>query len=111
MFDEVYKIAIESNDFEELKRELKKLHIDAIAIKNGFFVTAGAQLAREGKHNKVEWMRQLGADVSAIAQGYALAGNHEQVEAYRTEHGARVDDIAQGYALAGNHEQVEAYRT
>ncbi|WP_040534265.1 hypothetical protein, partial [Legionella drancourtii] len=74
MFDEVYKIAIESNNFEELKRKLKKLHIDAIAIKDGFFVTAGAQLSREGKNNKVEWMRQLGANVNAIANSYALAG-------------------------------------
>ena len=111
MFDEIYKIALESNNFEELKRKLKRLHIDAVAIKDGFFVTAGAQLANKGKNDKVEWMRQLGADVRAIAQGYALAGHHERVEAYRTEHGADVKAIAQGYAVAGHHERVEAYRT
>ncbi|WED41978.1 hypothetical protein [Legionella cardiaca] len=111
MFDEVYTIAIESNDFEELKRKLKKIHIDAPSIKDGFFVTAAAQLAIKGKNNKVEWMRQLGANVDDIAYGYALAGNHERAEAYRTAHGANVDAIAYGYALVGNHERVETYRT
>jgi hypothetical protein len=111
MFDEVYRIAIESNNFEELKRKLKKLHVDALTIKDGIIVTTGAQLAREGRNDKVEWMRQLGASVHDIAYGYALAGNHEQVEAYRTQHGASVHAIVRGYALAGNHEQVEDYRT
>ena len=54
MFDEIYKIAIGANNFEELKRKLKKRHIDAVAIKDGLFVTAGDQLAREGKNDKVE---------------------------------------------------------
>ena len=31
------------------------------------------------------------------------------MEAYRTEHGADVSDIAQGYALAGNHEKRKKY--
>jgi hypothetical protein len=109
MFDEVYRIAIESNNFEELKRKLKKPHMDALAIKDGVLVTAGAQLAREGRNDKVEWMRQLGASVDDIALGYARAGNHERVEAYRTEHGASVGDIALGYALAGNHEKEKKY--
>ncbi|MGC1181369.1 hypothetical protein, partial [Legionella sp.] len=33
----------------------------------------------------------------------------EQVEAYRTEHGASVSAIAFGYALAGNHEKQKKY--
>jgi hypothetical protein len=111
MFDEVYRIAIESSNFEELKRELKDLYVDVFAIKDGILVTAGAQLAMEGRDDKAEWMRQLGANVDAIASGYARAGNDERVEAYRIKHGASVNDIAFGYAIAGNDERVEAYRT
>jgi hypothetical protein len=110
MFDEVYRIAIESSNFEELKRELKDLHVDVLAIKDGILVTAGAQLAREGRNDKVEWMRQLGASVDDIAFAYARAGNHDRVEAYRREHGASVHSIAFGYALARTHDRVEAYR-
>lgn len=110
MFDEIYKIAIESNDFEELERKLKTLYIDALTMKDGFPATTGTQLASEGENNKVEWMRQLGANVNDIAQGYALADNQGQVELYRTKHKASVNSIAQGYALADNHEQVEFYR-
>jgi hypothetical protein len=109
VFNEVYKIALQSNNFEELKRKLKKLNIDAVAFKEGYRITPAAQLAREGRNVKVEWMRQLGANVSFIAQGYARADNHERVEAYRTQHGARVSAIAQAYAIAGSHEHVEAY--
>lgn len=111
MFDEVYRIAIESNSFEEIKKSLNKFPIDALAIKNGVIVTAAGQLAREGQNNKVEWLRQLGANVNAIAQGYAVAGDHEKVEAYRKEYKETSNDIALGYAVAGHHERVEAYRT
>lgn len=82
MFEEVYEIVTESDNFEELKEKLTGLHIDDVAIKNGFVVTAGAQLAREGQDEKVEWMRQLGADVDWIAYGYALTGNHEKQKKY-----------------------------
>ncbi len=109
MFDKVYRIAIEADDFEELKEKLKTLDINAKAVKNNFLVTVGAQLAIEEQHDKVEWMRQLGANVSAIACGYALAGNHNQVEIYREKHGAKADAIAYGYALAGHNDQVEVY--
>ncbi|MFC3908566.1 hypothetical protein ACFORL_05690 [Legionella dresdenensis] len=109
VFDTVYRIAIETNDFEELKSKLKELHVDTLGLKDGFLVTVGAQLARECKHDKVEWMRQLGANVDTIAFGYAQAGNHDKVEAYR-QLGAGVDTIACGYAYAGCHDKVEAYR-
>ena len=109
MFDEVYRIAIESNNFEELKRKLKKLHVDALTIKDGIIVTTGAQLAREGRNDKVEWMRQLGASVHDIAYGYALAGNHEQVEAYRTQHGASVNAIASGIARSRDNKHLRIF--
>lgn len=109
MFDEIYRIAIESNSFEELKKKLNQSHFDALHLKEGVFITAAAQLARENKNGKVEWMRQLGADVHTIALGYALADNNERVEAYRTQHGASVDSIAHGYAAVGNHEKQKKY--
>lgn len=111
MFYEVLKVATESTNFEELKMKLKRFYIDASIRINGFIATTGSLLAKEGKHNAVEWMRHLGANVSSIAQGYALAGNHEKVEVYRLEHGANVSSIALSYALANNHEKVEIFRT
>ncbi|MDR3502558.1 MAG: hypothetical protein P4L79_08240 [Legionella sp.] len=132
MFDEIYRIAIESNDFDELKRKLKdpldKYAIDplfeavsgktpgalaldaAVGRKNGFKGTVAAHLALEGHHDKVEWLRQLDANPTDIAYAYALAGNDEQVEIYRTQHNVDVHAIAQGYARGGHHEQVEIYR-
>ena len=111
MFDAIYRIAIDSKSFEELKRRLRSLYIDVPTRKSGIPVTAGAQLAKEGRDDKVEWMRQLGANVSDIAYGYALAGNHVKVKYYHTQYGVNVDVIAHGYALAGNDEKVEYYHT
>lgn len=110
MFDVVYKITIESSNLEELKNKLEKfdLDLDARTTKKGLIITAGTQLAREG-NAKVKWLRQLGASVDMIAQGYALAGYHDQVKKYREKYKASVHYIAQGYAGGGYHDQVEAY--
>ncbi|MDR3492195.1 MAG: hypothetical protein P4M12_09180, partial [Gammaproteobacteria bacterium] len=56
-----------------------------------------------------KYRTEYGAGIDSIAQGYALAGNHERVEKY---HGPEtVASIAYGYAFAGNHQRVEMYRT
>ena len=47
----------------------------------------------------------------SIALGYAIAGDNEKVEEYRTIHEANVSNIAQGYAMVENHVKVEEYRT
>ncbi|WP_133135100.1 hypothetical protein [Legionella rowbothamii] len=126
MFDEFYRIAIESNDYEELKRKLQDpldkyaidpfieaaiggTPLDAVGRKNGFKGTVAAHLALEGHHDKVEWFRMLGANPRDIAYAYALAGNHEKVEIYRQLDAENVHAIAQGYAQGGHHKQVEIY--
>jgi hypothetical protein len=141
MFDKIYEIAQNSSNRQALALNLKDHYIDAVKVCDGMLVTAAAQLAITGEEEKVEWMRLLGADINAIAQGYARAGNHKkvefyraimhsekinvdmlaigyalagndkQVEEYRTKHHASVDAIAHGYAIAGNDKQVEVYRT
>ena len=112
MFNEIYKIVNECNDFDDLKRKLDRYDIDARDTDNlVFWFTSAAQLAIEGKNDKVVWMRQLGANVDDIALGYAFAGNHEQVEFYRIQHNADVNFIAYGYIKAKRYEHVEIYRT
>lgn len=111
MSDEIYRIALESNDFETLERTLKNRRLDEFTVENGLSITAATRLAREGRGDKVEWMRKLGANVNGIALGYALAGDHANVEIYREQYNANAGVIALGYALAGYHEQVEVYRT
>jgi hypothetical protein len=132
MFDEIYRIAKESSNLEEFKKKLQgpvdKYEVDpffvavsgtnvvalaldaAVGRKNGFKGSVAAHLALEGHHDKVEWLRQLGANATDIAHVYAWAGNHELVEIYRTKHEVDVHAIAQGYARGGHHEQVEIYR-
>ncbi|MDP3558841.1 MAG: hypothetical protein Q8R79_00640, partial [Legionellaceae bacterium] len=111
MFDSIYDRSIESSSFESLKERLENTPIDEQTVKNGYLVTTAGQLAIEGKSDKVEWMRQLGASPNEIASGYAIAGNHEKVEFYRTKYHADPSAIAYGYVIANNHEKVEFYRT
>lgn len=113
MFDDIYKIVVEATDLNDLypHKITSRYHgnIDT-RKKNEPNITVAAQLAKEAEVDKVEWLRLLGANVNAIAYGYALAGNDKQVEIYRTEHQASFEDIAEAYAQAGNHDRVEEYR-
>jgi hypothetical protein len=109
MYNYIYKIAREASSFEDLGRKLEGLDIDAPKEGNPY-LTVATQLAIEGRVDRVDWLRRLGADINLLVQGHAIAGNHEQVEVCRKRHGAHVDSIARGYALAGNLEQVEVYR-
>lgn len=108
-FDDIYKIVAESKNFNELKRKLNNRYVDFFSKKDGFVVSVAGQFAREGHHDKVEWLRQLGAGTDDIAFAYALAGNHSQVERYRKKHGSRIEIIVIGYAANFNKERINHY--
>lgn len=109
MFNEVYQRALEARSIDELIAMLQGSYQDP--LQKGFpFHIPASLLAYEGQDEKANWFYQLGSSAGEIAEGYALAGNHTQVERYRTERGANVDLIARGYAKAGNEKKVEEYR-
>ena len=105
--------AARNKDDAALARALgkpKNITID-ILKKGTHDLTPAAQLAVEGNLEAVEFLRQRGASVHRIARAFALAGNIEQTEIYRTGYNANVTTIAEGFAAAGNIEQAEIYRT
>lgn len=107
-FNKIYTAVLHLNSNEPL---ITQQNLDY--IENQFpFLTPAGKLAAENQHEAVEFLRQHGADVKYIMQGYALAGNHEKGEEYRTAYPEVHDDyIARGYAQAGNHQKVEEYLT
>ena len=107
MFNEIYLAIKQATKIDDLKKNIV-LNIDKRKEDNPL-ITVAAQLAKDGEIVKLDWLRRLGADVHVIAQGYAIAANHEQVEIYRTKFNADVDIIAHGYAIAGNHKYVQIY--
>ena len=106
MFETILNLVKQSSNLAEFKIKLQSAEIETdeihrLTVKNNIIVSLGLQLAKEKDNDRVEWVRELGANVSHIAQGYAIAGNHNHVETYRTQHQANVNHIAQGYAIAG----------
>jgi hypothetical protein len=110
MFNDIYFLVLNENNPELIKDKLKNMFVDEQQPYPPFLTVSGV-LALNGIDEKVALLRTLGASANFTAQGYALAGNHNKVEEYRTTHHACVNNIAQGYALAGNHNKVEEYRT
>lgn len=111
MFDKIYEIAEHSESFEVLRHCITDARynnqIDARRLIDGCWCTVAAQLAKEGKIEKVDWMRSLGANINNIAEAYAQSGNVEQVEVYLKEHYASIDSVACGYINASNHQEVK----
>jgi len=110
MFEEIYAIVRQADNIDEMQARLGNRNIHETGP-SPLYETVAYLLARESEHEKVEWLHRLGASVDDIAEGYASIGNHQYVEAYRTDHGADVGAILIGYALAGNHDYVETYRS
>jgi hypothetical protein len=110
MFESVYQIALKATSFKDLQAKLKDHYFDEIQKTHPFLTVAGL-LAQDAQHEKVEWLRRLGANVDKIAEGYVLAGNHLKVKEYVETHKADINSIAYAYAITGNYQQVEVYRT
>ena len=71
--------------------------------------TPAGRLAYENNSDAVAFLLSRGADPKAIAEGYAMVGEHTNVETYRLTHGANIDVIAKAYAQVNNLEKVEIY--
>lgn len=107
MFDDIYKIVQEATSLEDLKKKLKHICLEK---QRRVLLAVAAQLARDGKKDRVKWLRKINTRVGTTARGYVVVGNHERVEAHRNQHSVSVKAIVCGYALTGNHKRVEAYR-
>lgn len=110
MFELFYNAALTANSAKELSDKIYSIGLDAIDTTPPFLTMAG-KLASQNKTKSAELARQLGANVNSIASGFALAGNDDLVEQYRTEYKAEENFIALAYAFAGNHKKVDEYLT
>jgi hypothetical protein len=104
------------NRLDALRRANKGYYIDDkkrdADIKQDF--TVAAKLAYESRNNeslgkKVKWLRQLGADPSEIAMGYAMAGDNKRVNFYRNKLKADPNKILHGYILGNHNKYVTKY--
>ncbi len=65
--------------------------------------TVGEGYALAGNAEKAEEYRSKGASVDRLAKSFAAIGAHEQVEQYRIQHGANIYDICTGYQAMGRN--------
>jgi hypothetical protein len=72
MFKNIYNITLSARSFNDLKEQLKDLNYIDERKEHNPIITVAAQLAIDGKIDRVDWLRQLGANASSIAHGYAL---------------------------------------
>jgi hypothetical protein len=107
-FDLIYQTVLKATDFNRLQKQLKDLYID-VRKEHKPFITVAAQLALDGKDDRVEWMRRLGANPGHIVRVYAQMGKDLKVVEYRDNYDVGIAEIVEGYALAGNHEKVKLY--
>jgi hypothetical protein len=122
-YDDIYKAALKATSKKELESSLNKLkksnkdyNINEKKRDSNthYAFTAAARLAFESKDNKaltkkVKWLRELGADPSEIAGGYALAGSSGYVKFYRTNFGADANKILRAYVLGGHDKYIGSY--
>ncbi|MDF2867507.1 MAG: hypothetical protein K0S11_977 [Gammaproteobacteria bacterium] len=101
----IYQAAL-TRDEAELKRLLTSTSIEKPAP-GQYGWSAAAQLAFEGHHQAVTWLKNHGADINIIAENYARGGHTAQVKEYHTLHGADIRYITYGYAMGGYTKLVE----
>lgn len=111
MFDEIYNSALHATE-DELRTLIAEQFFNVDVFENTPpFHTPAGKLAANNHVDAAEKLRSLGANANAIAQGYAMARNYDQVKNYRVYLNADIAGLVRAYAFAGNDAQVDFYLT
>jgi hypothetical protein len=117
----IYKATLEATSKEDLKDKLnqfaksnKRFSIDDKLrdVKTHHEFTVAGRLAYENKpenQKKIEWLRELNANPTEIAMGYAMAGAFGKAEEYRGKYQADPNKIIHAYILGNQKQYINAY--